>query len=196
MKPLKNQKLLPFFLIAWLTAQAAIGQTPAPARNKMFQLPLSDGTTANAVVIPTIEGNASLVYATAKGELVIYYLMKNEVNPEPKPNPPPPPIPQKLTIAIVEDVTKTTDDQLRVLSSLEWRNLAADNHNFLGIIPQGVIDKKTGKVPAKLDPFLKRSEGHVLPWLMFAGANGSILFEATLPQTSAEIISLIHKYGG
>lgn len=179
-----------------MLVQAIQAQTIAPAINKKFSLPLSDGTMAKSIILATTPGNAILLYSTENGDFVLYNLTPMELKPDPNPEPPIPPKPQKLSIAIVEDVTSTTPEQIKILSSLEWRKVAAENHDFLGIIPVGLVDRKTSQPPPRLAPFLRRAEGKVLPWFMFANADGAILFESTLPKTTAEIITLIRKYGG
>ena len=186
-------------------------QTPAPATQTQFTLPLANKTSAAAVLLPTQAGQAYLVYATPTGKIGLYLLTSTTPDPipplppEPPPVPPPPvppppvppvPVPQRLTIAIVEDPATTTVEQRQVLADPTWRNLAAEKHDFRGIIPADVIEKGTGKPPASLAPFLDRAKLHALPWCMFTTTAGVILYEGPLPTTAAELIAIIHRYGG
>jgi hypothetical protein len=196
MNHLPNQTILPFVTWLMLTAGQAIDQTPAPATNVPFQLPLSDGSTAQARLLPTHDGESWLVYATSSGKVVAYYLSPTTPTPPPDPIPPIPPTPQKLTIAIVENPTLTTQQQRAVLASPEWRAVAAAKHNLVGIIPNDVIDKETNQPPTRLAPFLNRAKLHNLPWIMFTNAAGAILWEGQVPTTAQELAALIAKYGG
>ena len=187
------------------------GQTPAPALQTQFTLPLADQTTAAAVLLPTANGQAWLCYATQTGKIGLWILTPATTPPNPEPQPipppvppppvppvpvPPVPVPQRLTIAVVEDPQTSTSEQRGVLANKTWRNLAGEKHDFRGIIPVDVIEKGTGKPPASLVPFLNAAKGRMLPWVMFGSATGIILWEGPLPATSAELIALIHKYGG
>ena len=200
MKPLQNQTIIPFVSWLMLTAGQAISQTPAPATNVPFVLPLADGSTAQARLLPTHDGEAWLVYATSSGKLGIFYLSPTKPdpgpNPPPPPPPPPPPVPTKLTIAIIENPATTTQEQRQVLADPAWRQAAAGKHTQLGIIPNDVIDKSTGQPPARLVPFLDRAKLHNLPWIIFTNAAGTIVWEGTVPTTAAELAALIAKYGG
>jgi len=175
-------------------------QTPAPATQTQFTLPLANKTSAAAVLLPTQAGQAYLVYATPTGKIGLYLLTSTTPDPIPPlpPEPPVPPVPgpQRLTIAIVEDPATTTVEQRQVLADPTWRNLAAEKHDFRGIIPADVIEKGTGKPPASLAPFLDRAKLHALPWCMFTTTAGVILYEGPLPTTAAELIAIIHRYGG
>jgi hypothetical protein len=185
-------------LLFILTSNAGpvFSQTPAPALQTAFTLPLTDSTTATAIILPMQDGQAYLVYATNAGKLGVYYLTPSSPNPPPPPPPPPPPIVQKLTIAIVEDPLTTTLEQRTLFSDPAWRKLATDSNNFKGIIPNDIKEIKTGLPPADLAPFLDRAKLHNLPWIMFTSAKGVILWEGNPPSTKEEMILLIHKFGG
>jgi len=77
-----------------LLASAAAAQTPAPAVQTQFTLPLSDKTTATAVLLPTLNGQAFLVYATKTGQIGLWTMSPTTPPepppPEPTPVPPPP----------------------------------------------------------------------------------------------------------
>jgi len=199
-----------YFLLPCLIALSvatAPGQTPAPAIMTQFSLPLADKTTAAATLLPTQNEQAWLVYATGNGKIGIWTLAPTSPSPNPippippEPIPPVPPvppipIPQKLTIAIVENPTKTTPEQRAVLANPTWRKLSTEKHDFRGIIPTDVIEKGTGKPPTSLVPFLDRAKLHNLPWCMFTTADGRILWEGQLPTSAKELAALIQRYGG
>lgn len=167
------------------------GQTPAPAANKEFNLPLADGTTGTALILPTSEGQAYLVYTTPTGKLGSY-LMKTGTTPNPvDPPPTPTPTPTRLTIAIVEDPATTTAQQRAILAAPAWRGLANEQHAFLGIIPNDLKEAKTGQPPALLAPFLNRSKGHALPWVMLYDSAGNLFWEGPLPTTAQAMTALL-----
>ena len=190
---------LSLLLIAALMPQSS-GQTPAPAPQTPFNLPLTDKTNATAILLPTHDAQAWLVYATPSGKIGLYLLTPATPQPTPDPTPPPvppiPPVPQKLTIAIVEKPAKTTNEQRQLLMDPTWRKLATEKHDFRGIIPDDVVEKGTGKPPASLVPFLDRARQHNLPWVMLAAPDGTIIWEGTLPPIGGDLKALIRKYGG
>ena len=187
-----------FLFLTFLIFQEVIcpGQVPAPAMNIHFSLPLADQTTSVAVLLPTQDGQAWLVYATNSGKLASFYLTPTRPGPSPIPPIPPDPVPQKLTIVVVEDPTKTTVSERLILSDSTWRDLANLKHDFKGVIPFDIKEKKTGLPPPALVPFLERSKLHKLPWLMFTNAQGIFLWEGNLPDSRETLISLIRKHGG
>ena len=195
MKNLAGQMALPFAIWLLLIGPPAAAQTPAPAPLTPFSLPLTDGTNANAQVLPIADGRAWLVYATNSGGLGTYYLTPTGPIPPPDPIPPIPPPPQRLTIAIVENPATTTQKQRSVLSDSTWRKSASSKHDFLGIIPNDVVDKRTGQPPPRLAPFLDRASKHNLPWIIFTDAKGVIIWEGQVPTTARELIDLIERYG-
>lgn len=181
-------------------------QTPAPAQQTPFQLPLADQTQVQAVFLPTLEGRSYLVYATKSGSLGLWTMTPTlspsplpPIPPQPKPPippvPPVPPVPQKLTIAIVEDPLSTTPEQRQVLVDPTWRKFAKEKHDFKGIIPFDLIDKETGKPPPSLSPFLDRAKLHSLPWVLFTSKTGQVVWEGPLP-TAQELTNLILKFSG
>jgi hypothetical protein len=95
----------------------------------------------------------------------------------------------------VEDPQTSTIEQRQILAEPTWRKLAAEKHDFRGILPANLIKKGTGKPPALLAPFLDRAKGHALPWCMFTDSGGRILWEGPLPATAKELTSLIQRYG-
>jgi len=79
-----------------LLPQATGAQTPAPAMQTPFQLPLTDKTTAQAVLLPTLNGQAFLVYATPTGRLGLWTMSQTNPTPPPEPQPIPPPTPPNV----------------------------------------------------------------------------------------------------
>lgn len=196
MKALLNQMILPFLSWLLLTVGSAAAQTPAPAPTTQFPLPLADGTSATAQFLPTQNGAGWLVYATSSGKLATYYLTPTQPGPQPIPPTPVPPTPTKLTIAIVEDPATTSQTQRSVLCEPTWRKLATEKHDFVGIIPNDVIDKRTGQPPPRLAPFLDRAKLHNLPWIMFSDSAGVIVWEGQVPTSALELTKLLQRYGG
>jgi hypothetical protein len=183
-----------------LLAGAATAQTPAPAIQTQFVLPLADKTTATAILLPAADDQVWLVYATRTGQISLWTM--SPTSPEPSPTPPtptpptPPPTPTKLTIAIVEDPEKTTAEQRHVLTDDAWRNVATQKHDMRGIIPIDIKEANTGKPPPALVPFLEATKGKPLPWVLLYNQTGSILWEGPLPSSGEALANLINKHGG
>jgi hypothetical protein len=209
MNPRQNNLILLFLLLFGFPANAALSQTVAPAAKTFFQIPLADKTIADAVIWPTPDGQTLLLYSTPTGKIFVYQLTSLGPQPEPTPptpptpNPTPPtppnppePIPQKLTIAVVEDPRTTTQAQKQLLVDCKWRCLAVANHNFVGIVPYNIIDKRTGKTPANLQSIIQASQGQILPCFEIFDSNMGLLYSAHLPNSADQIATIIHKYGG
>lgn len=187
----------PFFLsfvFSILAASLTFGQTPTPINLQSFPLPLSDGTTGTAVFLPMPDGSAYLVVTTTTGKVGFWTL--TQTNPTPPPDPvPPTPLPDdKLTLVIVEDPVKTTAQQRALLSDDAWRDFVSAKHSLIGIIPNDVKDAKTGQRPPVLAPFLGLADGQPLPWIMLYNSKGKLVYQGPLPDSSEEIISLIHRF--
>ncbi len=196
MKPSPKQLLFPF--VAWLLVATSQGATPtpAPALRTAFKLPLADQTMGHAVLLVASDANAWLVYATDKGKLGFWLLIHPDRPIPPDPVPPPPPPPQRLTIAIVEDPKQTTQQQRDVLADQAWRDLVRKKHNFVGILPVDLIDKRTGLPPPHLKPYLDHAKTKNLPWVIFTDSAAKIIWEGPVPATPAELEVLVRTHGG
>jgi len=191
---IKNFFLLWIFLLG--SVNSLIAQTPMPQVETLFQLTMSDGTEAQAVFLPTIEGRCYLVLSTETGKIGLWTMIPMKSPLPPEPQPPKPPIAQKLTIGIVEEPSTTTLDQKKVMVDKEWRELAIAKHNFLGLIPQNITEGGTDTPPAALVPFLDRAKGKPLPWIVLFNETGKLIWEGALPKTPSEMTAVIKKFGG
>lgn len=183
-------------LLTAISTLNALAQTPSPAGNTPFNIPLSDSTTAQARILPTTDGAAYLVYATKQAQLGLWLLTPTDHQPLPPPEPTPTPTPTKLQIAIVEDPAATTQKQRWVISSNLWRDYARQKHTIKGIIPTNLIDKETGRPPADLSPFLDRAKNQILPYLILYDHDGNPVWTGTMPEDPATILSIIKQHEG
>jgi len=196
MKDLIGQMVLPFLSWLLLTGFAAAASIPFPATQTPFTLPFSDGTTTTAVLLPIDADRMWMVYATPDGKIG-FWMMSRSTDPiPPDPIPPPPPEPTRLTICIVEDPERTTQTQRDVLVDEGWRGLAMEKHDFLGICPADLIDKRTGKPPPLYAPYLNLAKGKKLPWVILGDDHGKVIWQGSLPDSPAKFLNLIEKYGG
>lgn len=196
MKDLIGQMVLPFLSWLLLIVPIAAAQTANPAPMKPFSLPLTTGESATAVLLPIDDGRMWMVYATPDGKIG-FWMMSQSTDPiPPDPIPPPPPEPTRLTIVAVEDPERTTQRERDVLADAGWRGLAMEKHNFMGIIPVDLIDKRTGKPPPLFLPFMDLAKGKKLPWVILGDDQGNVLWQGSLPDSPAEFTTLIEKYGG
>ena len=92
-----TSKINTLFLILSLCAfpiATTQAQTPAPALQVQFALPLADKTTAVAILLPAPAQAAWMAYATKEGKIGSYLLTSTLPTPQPEPPPvPPPPVP-------------------------------------------------------------------------------------------------------
>ncbi len=196
MKDMINQMFLPFLSWLLLIVPTAAAAVPTPAPMKPFALPLSDGTTTEAVLLPIDADHMWMVYAQRDGKIG-FWRMSRSLDPiPPDPVPPPPPEPTRLTIVIVEDPERSTQVERDILADDEWRGLAMEKHSFLGIIPVDLIDKRTGKPPPLLAPYLNLSKGKELPWMILSDDAGNVIWSGHLPESPEAVTDLIKRYGG
>ena len=188
--------ILPFLSWLLVTGNPPAAPTPAPALHQQFMLPLANKTTATAVVLPAPKGNTYLVYATKSGKLGYWLMTPTDQPIPPDPIPPPPPEPTRLTIVIVENPERTTQKQRDVLADKGWRDVAQSEHDFLGILPIDLIDKRTGKPPPRLAPFLNLARGKELPWAIFVNSDSAIVWQGHLSESPEEFLELLQKHGG
>ena len=92
----KINSLFLFLFLSAPLAQPTIAQTPAPGLQTEFALPLADKTTATAVLLPTLDGRAFLVYATKTGTLGLWTMTPTRPTPPPEPQPQPQPEPPNV----------------------------------------------------------------------------------------------------
>jgi len=166
---------------------------PAPASNVQFQIPLADNTTATAVLLPITDEQSYLVYATSTGRIGLYLLTSTKLIPPIPPIPPPDPPYQVISIAIIENPSKTTIEQSNILADPTWRALARTQHNLIGIIPFDVIDFRTGKTPSFLSRFIDLTINEPLPYVVMLRSDNSIYWKGQLPSTVSELRKLIPK---
>jgi hypothetical protein len=169
--------------------------SPVPALSAPFQLPLSDGSTVSAQFIRLESKSTWLVYVSKNGRFSSHRLETDEINPIPINPPDPIIVPQKLSVTILVDKQTMTLEQMTVLSDPSWRKIVSESHAFLGIVDPKDYQGEGEKPPERLQPFLKAAEGKQLPRLMFSDEKGTVIFGADLPTTSAEIITILKKYG-
>jgi hypothetical protein len=180
-------RLKPITLTAMTVALAATlapAQTPAPAPNVQFQLPLADKTTGTAIIIPTTPGAAVLVYATARGQIAVIPMGQ-------MPGPSPQPIVAPKRVAVVENPETSTDEQRALLANPAWKAAIAAPDTFHGVLPYNLIDKETGQVPPAQKPFLDAARGTPLPALVVLGTAGDLRLSTTLPATPEAITTAI-----
>ena len=183
-------------LIASGSTLASEQSTLPPAPRQQFQLPLSDKTTANAVILPIDADRMWMVYANKDGQLGFWMMTRSTTPFPPRPIPPVPPPLEKLHIAIVENPRQTTQAQRHVLADPTWRKRATSQHTFHGLIPVDVVDVRTGKPPPSLLQFLRIAKDHDLPWIIMLDAGGTIKYEGPLPRTAKELLNLIPNLEG
>jgi hypothetical protein len=170
-------------------ARAADEPTPAPATGQQFALPLSNQTTAAAIILPGRENTHWLVYATPNGQLAAWQLSPPGPSPEPQPTPPPP-TPGPLRLAIVENPTTTTPLQRGIIANPAWRNHIPSPHIFIGAIDSQIIDPQTHQPPEELRPFLTAAAGHALPCVVLLADDGQVYRVVPLPKSAGEILTL------
>jgi hypothetical protein len=168
---------------------------PTPAPQQRFTLPLSDGTTAQAVFLPAPDDAFYLVYPTASGQLVIMNVIPTEPNPEPVPPDPVPPA-ETLHVAVVHDPANSSAQQRQVMCDPTWRDHVPAPHVFEGIFPANHVDANTGTMPEHMAPYLEAAADTPLPCLILLNENLKPVAVVPLPDSANGILELIRKHGG
>ncbi len=196
MKDLIGQMILPF--LGWLLLAAPLdaATAPVPAPLKFFHLPMDDGSSTQAVLLPIDADHMWMVYTSKDGQIGFWMMTRSTDPIPPDPVPPPPPKPTRLTIVVIEDPERSTQIERDILADDRWRGLAMEKHNFLGIIPIDLVDNRTGKPPTLLAPFLELAKGKALPWTILADAKGNIVWQGHLPNSPDDFANLIKEKGG
>lgn len=182
-------------LTAILLCMSAIAADPTPAPQQRFALPLSDGTTAQAVFLPAPDDAFYLVYPTKSGQLVFMHVIQGDPNPDPVPPDPVPPA-KTLHVAVVHDPAKSSALQRQIMCDPSWRDHVPDPHVFEGIYPADHVDPNTGQATEHMAPFLEAAAGHPLPCLVLLNENKKPVAVVPLPDSASGILEQIRKHGG
>jgi hypothetical protein len=118
------------------------------------------------------------------------FTVGGEPQPDPKPDPPPPtPGPlAEMWVIVVEESSDRTPAQAQVLFTYSLPNwLARNGHHFR------LVDRDQ---PAEdLSAWIAQAEQHDLPRLFLVGEDGEAVYEGPLPETIAEMMALVKKWG-
>ncbi len=159
-----------------LSTTPSWAQTPAPATETPFQLPLADKTTAQAVFLPTADGQAYLVYATKTGQIVFYHL--TPASPNPTPIPPPDPIPPATTVSVIT----ITETDAAALPSCVQTHLDLTGGNYHAFTVAMVSETSP---PANALQWIGRSAGKAYPYSFITSTTGDILWQGATPADAA-----------
>ncbi len=180
MKPLPRQLILPFVLLSAISTTRSLAQTPAPAIHTPFLLPLADNSQASAVLLPTANAQAYLVYATHTGTLG-FYLLVPTTNPTPPPNPQP-----TTTIALIligDRTTPTLDPTIAAYLSQHGDTTEA----------YSVATVADPHPPDTALYWIGLSAGKSYPYAFIVQPPNTILWEGNLPTKAADTIALLNQ---
>jgi hypothetical protein len=180
-----------FSLWIGLSTQPSLGQTPAPALQTQFTLPLADKSIATAILLPTADGKAWLVYAAPTGRIGLWTLVPaTSPSPTPPPEPPVPPVPPvppKPTSVSVITITET--DQATLPASVTDFLRSAKSTYFAFTVAM-VSDPSP---PANSLTWIGRSAGKTYPYTFVASLEGKTLWEGPTPKTGADFIEILQN---
>ncbi len=174
------------FLSLTLTPTAWCDQpTPGPQINTRFTLPLADQTTAEAVILPTTDGAAVMVYATKSGRIAFWQMTTTDrpLPPDPKPTPPPPARPLSI-ITITPAVAAT-------LPTETASQLAAIGGSYYAYTVAMVA---TENPPPNSLSWIGRTAGKTLPYTFLATADGVTVWEGPTPANATAFIDLLNRF--
>lgn len=152
-----------------------------------FTLPLADKTTATAVFLPTVDGQAYLVYATPTGNLGLWTMTPTATQP-PKPpiDPPKPPVTSVSVITI-------TETDAAALPSLVQAHLDSTGGSYFAFTVAMVSDVSP---PTNSLVWIGRSAGKNYPYTFIATSTGEILWQGPTPIRVAEFLARVKNPKG
>lgn len=194
----RTKPLLPSLCLIALLASAAPAQTPTPRPHLPFTLPMTDGTTAAAIILPTQAGQAYLVYATTTGRIGSYLMTPGTTPtpgpidppapPIPVPDPPaPPPVPTPTRLALIGEMDKPNLSTAVTATLSAWA-VAVESYSVAQ-----VADPST---PAAALRLIGRSAGKRYPFAIALTAAGTVTWEGNLSNDpTAAIATLAAVFG-
>lgn len=180
-----------FLLFTTIVTPPCWAQTPAPMASQQFALPLSDQTTATAVLLPSPEGRLTLVYATSTGKIGLWTLTPSPTPPSPTPvDPPPSPTPvdppPTAPVAVIT-ITETTPAALPRAVAARLTATAGTYHAFT------IAMVATKEPPANSLTWIGRTAGKSYPYTFLASRDhGKTLWQGPTPKTDADFIAVIN----
>ena len=183
--------LLPFLFT--LSAPIGYAQTPAPATQTTFALPLADDTQATAAFLPTQAGDAYLIYATPTGKLGFYLMSPTTPRPTPTPTPPsptpppdptpvPPPTPTTIKLIVVGDAAPPSIDATTSA-------YATQHGDTIATYSVAMVSEPT---PAKSAlHWIGLTAGKTYPYAFIANAKDDILWQGQLPADQTTLTATI-----
>lgn len=169
-------RLLPTLAaVAILTTSATphTGDDPIPVASVPFAIPLSDGTTTSAVILPAPENSAYLVFATAPNRLQVWRLT-------PPTDPVTPPDPAPAAPRLIVTVTETIPAEIPTAIAAYIASTGSQYRAF------------TVAMVAQRDPpqsslsWIGKTAGKKYPYTFVATDAGRILWRGSTPTTDAE----------
>ena len=167
-------------------------QTPAPAPNVSFAIPLTDKTTATAIVLPGPNTQAWLVYATPSGKLGLWILTPTSPTPQPEPPPPvptpppdppptPPPVDGPFSLITVTETTPAT------LPPAVAAFLTKTNSTYCAYTV-AMVELRNPPPGALL--WIGRTAGKTYPYSVVVRADQSIRWQGPTPQSQNDWLKL------
>jgi hypothetical protein len=169
-----------FVLFIAFSTQSCCAQTPAPALQVQFSLPLADNMLATAMILPAANNTYHLVYATQTGQLVSYQLIPNSPNPIPDPKP----VVQSLSV-----ITVTETDQAVVPTAIS-SFLTSTSSTYYAFTVAMVAEKAP---PKNALLWIGRTAGKTLPYSFATSLDGKILWEGPTPIGGTAFLEILQR---
>ena len=178
-------------LLFAILAHPLRSQPPTFATGTSFNIPMSDGTTRQAIILPGPGASAWLVTSSPTTPLG-FWTITPTTGPTPTPpldppKPTPPPDPPKPAVAAVVTISEKTPAPIGTAVAAELSRLSAAYHAFtIAMVAQPTP-------PENALTWIGRSAGKPYPYTFIASADGRVLWEGPTPGTSDNFLSILRQ---
>lgn len=185
-----RKALLSFVCLSTLCATSnSTAQAPALTASFPFNVPMTDGTTSQAVILPKNDGSAYLVISSPTGQLGLF-LLTPQTTPPPTPNPtppPPPPTPPPPSGTAAAFITITAAVPAAIPAETQAL-FTSRNITYYAYTASMVSDPQP---PPNSLTWIGACAGKQLPYSFLATADGQCLWQGPTPTTAADFAALL-----
>lgn len=202
------------FACAWLAllslgglfgSAGASAEQPTVANETAFHVPLADGHTGSAIMLPAGDDQTMVVAAAGSPPVLAIYRVSGQDSPQPEPEPEPGPEPEPepdpqpdpqgpLRLIWIEETADRTPEQAEAITDTAIRDALREAGWSLRVADVDVVDER-GRVPVELEPYIAAARRDGLPRLFAVNAHGAEVFAGKAPDDIAAFQAILQQLG-